>query len=149
MRRPSGSRPAPAWRVPADPGRLPLLIFDGDCGFCRRGVERWRARTGDSVEYAASREAAARFPAIPVRAYGESALYVEPGGAVWSGAAAVLHLLALDGRSTGWLRLYDRVPGFAPLAELVYRLVARHRSWLSRLRPDPPSGERRDRPPVE
>jgi predicted DCC family thiol-disulfide oxidoreductase YuxK len=23
----------------------PLLVFDGDCGFCRLWIERWRAAT--------------------------------------------------------------------------------------------------------
>src|SRR5688572_31763878 len=34
----------------------PLLAWDGDCGFCRHHVERWKRHTGDRVEYATSRE---------------------------------------------------------------------------------------------
>jgi predicted DCC family thiol-disulfide oxidoreductase YuxK len=29
----------------------PLLIFDGDCGFCRIWVEYWKRLTGDLVAY--------------------------------------------------------------------------------------------------
>ena len=30
---------------------LPLLVFDGDCGFCRYWVEYWRQLTGERVNY--------------------------------------------------------------------------------------------------
>jgi hypothetical protein len=32
-----------------DPER-PLLVWDGDCDFCRRWIERWRRIAGDRVE---------------------------------------------------------------------------------------------------
>ena len=27
----------------------PLLVYDGDCSFCRLWVERWKATTGNQV----------------------------------------------------------------------------------------------------
>ena len=36
----------------APPRDKPLLIFDGECGFCRRWVERGESLTGDRVGYA-------------------------------------------------------------------------------------------------
>src|SRR5437773_2587310 len=35
----------------ANPPAKPLLIFDGECGFCRRWIERWQAKTGDRIDY--------------------------------------------------------------------------------------------------
>ena len=29
----------------------PILVYDGECGFCRRWIERWRVVTGDRVVY--------------------------------------------------------------------------------------------------
>ena len=49
----------------AHPPDRPLGIFDGDCGFCRAWIARWRAETGDRVDYAPSQEVAARFPEVP------------------------------------------------------------------------------------
>ena len=46
----------------AQPAR-PLLVFDGDCGFCRWWIARWRQTTGDQVEYRPWAEVADRFPA--------------------------------------------------------------------------------------
>ena len=45
------------------------MIFDGDCGFCRRWIERWKAATGDRIDYAPSQEVGARFPEIPAEAF--------------------------------------------------------------------------------
>ena len=42
----------------------PVLVFDGDCGFCRFWIARWQCRTGDRLEYQPyqSDEIARRFP---------------------------------------------------------------------------------------
>ena len=37
-------------RVGSPPDR-PVLVFDGDCGFCRIWIGRWRHHTGETVEY--------------------------------------------------------------------------------------------------
>jgi predicted DCC family thiol-disulfide oxidoreductase YuxK len=28
------------------------MLFDGDCGFCRRWIGKWKELTGDRVRYA-------------------------------------------------------------------------------------------------
>ncbi|PYX18441.1 MAG: hypothetical protein DMG82_28525 [Acidobacteria bacterium] len=40
----------------------PLLIFDGDCGFCREWVEYWKRLTDKRVRYAAFQEVGEQFP---------------------------------------------------------------------------------------
>jgi len=110
----------------------PVLVYDGDCGFCRRWVARWRKVTGDAVEYLPSDAAIARFPAVPAERYLESVQLIGGRGLVLSGAAAVF--AALDSAGRTWpLWCYRRVPGFAVVAEAVYRLVARHRRHVAAL----------------
>src|SRR4051794_11947983 len=113
-------------RVGDRPG-VPLLVFDGSCGFCRQWVERWRGITGDRVEYRPFQEGAGRFPEIGPEAFRARVWLIEPDGRATGGALAVLRLYALVGekRWIGWL--YRMVPGFAMLAEGAYDLVARHR----------------------
>jgi predicted DCC family thiol-disulfide oxidoreductase YuxK len=115
----------------ASPSDKPLLIFDGDCGFCRRWIRRWQTITGDRVDYAPSQEVAARFPEIPKEAFDRSVQLVTPEGEVSQGAEAVVRSLAVaPGR--GWLlSAYRSIPGLAGLSELAYGLVARHRSAAS------------------
>ena len=93
-------------------------------------IARWRAVTGTAVDYAPSQEVAARFPEIPEEAFRRSVQLVLPDGAVLQGARAVFTALSAAGRR-GALRAYERVPGFAPLTEAAYALVARNRGPAS------------------
>jgi len=105
----------------------PLVIYDGDCGFCRWRVARWRRVTGEQVDYAPSREVADRFPDIPRESFDAAVYLLEPDGGTYRGAEAVLRALAHGGRARWLLGAYRAVPGFAPVAEAIYRFVARHR----------------------
>jgi len=115
----------------ATPPDRPLLIFDGDCGFCRRWIVRWKALTADAVDYVESREAAARFPEIPKEAFARSVQLVLPDGEVFEGAEAVFRSLAFAPRRAWLLGVYRHVPGFAPVSELAYRFIASHRGGAS------------------
>jgi len=111
----------------------PVLIFDGDCGFCRRWIQRWKRAIGDRVEFVSFQEAGTRFPQIPKAAFAESVHLVEPDGRSSHGAEAVFRALAHAPGRGGWLWAYRRIPGFAVVSEWCYGLVARHRSAFSRL----------------
>src|SRR4051794_16508609 len=113
-------------RVAERPG-VALLIYDGDCGFCRSWVERWRGITGDRVEYRPAREVSGRFPEIGPEGFASRCWLIEPDGRASGGALAVLRLYALAGEGRFLPGLYERVPGFAATAEAAYDLVARHR----------------------
>ena len=118
-----------------DAGPLkPVLLFDGDCGFCRHWIEVWRAETGGRVEYSSSQDAGARFPQIPREDFAEAVYLVEPGGRVSRGAEAAFRTLAYaGGYHRAWRVLYDRVPLFRVACDSAYRIVARRRPFFSRL----------------
>jgi predicted DCC family thiol-disulfide oxidoreductase YuxK len=109
----------------------PLLIWDGECHFCRRWIERWRVITGDEVDYAPYQEIADRFPDIPREQFQHSVVYIERNGQVFVGAAAVYRSLRCR-NSKKWLWWsYQHFPGFAVVSELGYRLIARNRRFAS------------------
>ncbi len=105
----------------------PLLVYDGDCGFCRRKAARWQVLTGFRVEYAPFQEVAGQFPEIPQEQISSSVHFIDTDGSVYDGAEAVLRLMSHVPQGNWLLWVYRRVPGFAPLAEWCYRFVARHR----------------------
>ena len=110
----------------------PLLVYDGNCNFCRRWIDRWRHLTGDRVDYAPSQEVAPRFPEIPRERFDAAVYLLEPDGTVSRGAEAVFRALDHGGhRRPLWA--YRSIPGLAPVAERLYRFVAGHRGGLSRL----------------
>ncbi|PYJ26194.1 MAG: hypothetical protein DME90_12360 [Verrucomicrobia bacterium] len=94
-------------RVSNQPSK-PLLIWDGECDFCRLWIERWREITAGN----------------------------EPDGETSFAAEAVYRSLGYRS-SRKWLAWsYDHVPGFAAISEIAYKFVARHRglgSTLTRL----------------
>ena len=97
---------------------LPLLVYDGDCGFCRLWVERWKVLTGDRVSYAPEKGLAS----VQLRL---------SNGEVYSGAEAVFRLRTYM-PNKGWLLwLYNHVFGFAAVSEWAYRLIAGHRHFFS------------------
>jgi lipase maturation factor 1 len=129
-----------------------VLLFDGDCGFCRLWVGRWRGLTADAVEYLAYQDAAARFPKLDRAELARAVHLVEPDGAVHRGADAVFRAAA-RARGWGWLpRLYAALPPFAAASEAAYAFVAARRPlfsaltrglWGAHLTPPPVAGTAR------
>jgi predicted DCC family thiol-disulfide oxidoreductase YuxK len=111
----------------------PRVIWDGLCGFCRIWIEYWKQLTGDRVEYATSQDAGAEYPQIPPADFGRSVQFIRPDGTVLRGARAVFELLTYAPGYTWLLRLYEIVPGFAPISEAAYRFIASHRNLFYQL----------------
>ena len=120
----------------ADP--RPVLVFDGDCSFCRAWIGYWKELTGGRVEYVPYQEAAGKYPDVPVEEF-RNAVQLFAAGSRYSAAEAVFHLLtyadgpALFTRGPIWL--YKHLAVFSALTEFGYRLIAKHRGagyWLTR-----------------
>ncbi|MFQ5888604.1 MAG: thiol-disulfide oxidoreductase DCC family protein [Gemmatimonadota bacterium] len=111
-----------------------LLIFDGDCGFCRAVVEkvhRWD-RHGRVESFPLQDERRLAETGVS-REAAERAMYlVAPDGRRWDGADAAAWLLPLlpGGVPFGWLL---RFPLVRPIARATYRWVADHRRFMSRI----------------
>src|SRR3989440_10087649 len=115
----------------SNPPAKPLMIWDGECHFCRRWIERWRVITGGEVEYAQYQEIAERFPEIPWEQFQRSVVYIDKTGQVFVAAKAVYRSLRCQ-PSKKWLWWgYQHIPGFAAVSEFGYNFVARHRGLAS------------------
>ena len=112
----------------SNPPPNPLMIWDGECHFCKRWIERWREITAGKVDYVTYQEAATRFPEIPVEQFQRAVAFIEPNGEAFFAAEAVYRSLGYRS-SRKWLAWsYDHVPGFAGISETAYKFMARHRS---------------------
>jgi predicted DCC family thiol-disulfide oxidoreductase YuxK len=109
----------------------PLVLWDGECGFC-----------GSCVAWALSRDPESRLDFEPYQEVSELSLelheacakavhVVKPDGAVLRAGRAVLFVFG----QIGWPRLSAALslPPMIWCVELGYKLVARHRGRLSRL----------------
>src|SRR5215475_12291964 len=115
----------------SNPPPKSLLIWDGDCDFCRLWVERWRQMTAGKVDYITYQKAADHFPEIPTDQFNRSLVLIQRDGTAVFAAEAVYRSFA-NRRSREWLSWsYDHVPAFAAVSETGYGFVARHRKFAS------------------
>ena len=119
----------------ASPPPKPLLIFDGDCGFCRRWAARWQRATGEALDFLPFQDetVAKQYPEIPRQDFASALHLILPDGSVHTGAEAVFRSLAAGGAERWLLWCYRKWPPFADLSEIVYEQVAAHRQFLSKL----------------
>lgn len=115
-----------ARRVALRPAR-PLLLWDGDCGFCARWAARakyWGGRRLDCQPY---QQLLHELPEILAEDFDRLIHLILPDGQVLTGAAAVYRVAALRWplRWVNWL--YRKLPCFARLSEAIYRRVAARR----------------------
>lgn len=111
----------------------PVLIYDGDCEFCRLWVARLSPLTKGAVVYRSSQETGKSYPQISPEHFAFSVYFVDPDGSFCSGAKAVFKTLAYAPNGKWLLRAYENIPGFAPVSEWGYRQVAKNRSFFSTL----------------
>ncbi|WP_018476772.1 thiol-disulfide oxidoreductase DCC family protein [Pontibacter roseus] len=110
----------------------PLLLYDGDCSFCKYWIGRWKAQTRNNVDYRPYQEMPEGFFGIPKRDFQRGVQFVSPEGVHYKNARAVFEVLELGG-SSAWRWLYHRIPFANRLFELQYRLVANNRDSFFKL----------------
>lgn len=108
----------------------PVLIYDGDCGFCTRTVQwgqRHIARMTPAAPYQSSDLAAL---GLDEARCSVAVQYVTRGGEVRSAQDGVAATLLAAGRGWWVLGALLHVPGLHWLAGVLYRWVARNRHRL-------------------
>jgi len=113
------------------PPPKPLMIWDGECHFCARWIERWKQQTGNRVDYLRSQQRESHFREIPDEIFSRTVVLIEPTGEVFCGAEAVCRSLGSNAAFKWLAWSYYHLPGFAPLSEAVYKLIAKNRQLAS------------------
>jgi predicted DCC family thiol-disulfide oxidoreductase YuxK len=108
------------------------VIYDGDCAFCRRWIEKMRDSDGQQrLEFIPrqSPESEQRFPQIKDIDLDEGILFVEPGGKVHVAADAMYEI---GKRLPGWrfITWLYRIPGIKQATKVAYSTVAANRKHL-------------------
>ncbi len=112
----------------------PVVVYDGECSFCRGQIERLKRRDRRSqFEYVPrqSPELDERFPRLADDDFNSGMRLITPGGEILVGADALYHIarrLPIWG-NIAWIY---RLPGLNTLARLAYRWIAANRQRLGR-----------------
>jgi lipase maturation factor 1 len=126
-----GNQSADAAKALASP--RPVLVYDGDCGFCGYWARYWQKLTGDRVEYRPYQEVAAQYPAISQADFQRAVQFIAPDGHHASAAEASFLTLSHARGKGFWLALYRNLPGFAAVSERAYAFIAAHRPAFFRV----------------
>jgi predicted DCC family thiol-disulfide oxidoreductase YuxK len=107
----------------------PMLIFDGDCGFCTTSARFIERRISSHAEFRPYQNTDLHALGITERRADHEVLWVSPDRRVFGGAQAVAKLLIDAGGPWRPLGLAMRVPPIRWIAHGVYHLVSvnRHR----------------------
>ena len=112
----------------------PVLIFDGECGFCRRSVRILRSRVRRVPTIVAWQSIDPSDYGTTETACREAVQHVGSDGKVRGGADAIARLLSEAGLPWAVLGRAMSLPGIIHVARPAYRWVARNRH---RFRGDP------------
>lgn len=116
--------------------KVPTMLYDGDCGFCERAVQRWKKLTGVHIVYLPYQEARTRFPAVSEAACKEAVQLILLDGKVFSAAHAVYKALDIAGKYRFLHTLYHRFPPFRWFSDFNYHVIGHHRKLFSRFSRD-------------
>ena len=114
----------------ADRRVRPVLLYDGECGFCTRMVEEAADRLAADVDYVPSQRAPLSTYGISEAEARHSIQWVAPEGRISHGAEAAARLLVASGGAWALLGRLLLAPPFSFVAAAGYWLVARNRSHI-------------------
>jgi predicted DCC family thiol-disulfide oxidoreductase YuxK len=108
----------------------PVLIYDGECGFCTRLVEEAGDRLAADVDYLPSQTAPLSTYGVSLAETRHSLQWVAPEGRIGHGAEAAARLLVASGGAWALLGRLLLAPPFSFAAAAAYWLVARNRRHI-------------------
>ncbi len=122
------------YRTNYPPTEKPMMVWDGECGFCKYWVTRWKMYTGDRITYKTYQEVASQFKDIPLKEFKKASRLIEPNGSVYSGPDSAYRSFAYsEEKHWPWHDWYERFPVFTKLSDHSYNFIAKHRSFFYKL----------------
>ncbi len=110
------------------PKDQPVMAWDGDCGFCRYWVIKWKIMTGEKVRYQPFQEVHQEFPDIELKYFRQAIRFIDLDGRIYTGPAAVFQALHAYSNKWRWVMpLYNKIRPFSYMSDRFYTLVSRNR----------------------
>ncbi|MFJ9574877.1 thiol-disulfide oxidoreductase DCC family protein [Streptomyces sp. NPDC101191] len=108
----------------------PVLVYDGDCGFCTTSARFAERRVGPRCDIVPWQFTDLRALGVTPERAAYEVLWVTPPGAVYGGAEAVAKALLSAGGAWAPLGAMLLLPGVRWGARRAYRVIAAHRHRL-------------------
>ncbi len=115
------------------PREKPVLVWDGNCGFCAFWVERWQQKTKGQIDFITFQEIAEQFKDIPLKEFKKASRLIEPNGSVYSGPDSAYRSYHYTSNPFPWHRWYKKYAWFTWLSDHGYNHIAKNRPFFFRL----------------
>jgi predicted DCC family thiol-disulfide oxidoreductase YuxK len=106
----------------------PIFVYDGECGFCKFWIDRWKRTASDDVIFKPYQHLPRVYNGIRRREF-KKTVYLITQHRRLRGAAAVFEMLALGGNNF-WNQLYYNLVLADVIFEAGYWLIATHRDFF-------------------
>lgn len=112
------------------PKNKPLMVYDGNCGFCKYWIIKWKKISGDRVDYISYQRAYPQFKDIEVAHFKEAVRLIDTEGAIYNGPDAAFRTFYLKGKVPFLHLWYGKYLWFKKLLDFLYQWVADNRNFL-------------------
>ncbi|CAL67009.1 thiol-disulfide oxidoreductase DCC family protein [Christiangramia forsetii] len=109
-----------------------ILIWDGDCGFCKFWKTRWQEKTKGKIVFKTFQDYASHFPDIPIKEFKKASRLIETDGKIYGGPDSAYRSLWHSGNKV-WHQLYNSNSIFRSLSNHGYNHIAKNRSFYFKL----------------
>jgi len=109
-----------------------ILIWDGDCGFCKFWKTRWQQKTEDKVDFETYQNSSHKFNDIPLKEFKKASRLIEVDGKIYSGPDSAYRSLWHAGNKR-WHEIYNSSSLFEYISDHGYNHIAKNRSFYFKL----------------
>jgi predicted DCC family thiol-disulfide oxidoreductase YuxK len=116
------------------PIEKPMMVWDGECGFCKYWITHWNSKTDDRLDYFTFQEVASQYPDIPLQEFRKASRLIETDGRIYSGPDSAFRSFSyFNPKTLVWHRWYNSYKWFTFICDHGYNFIATHRPFMFNL----------------
>src|SRR5690606_4408407 len=112
------------------PPNKTVLVWDGECGFCKYWKIYLEKLTNDEINYEPFQEIASDFPDVEQHCFEEAVQLIDTEGKVYSGAHAAFRTLYLANKYSFFYNWYLNNAAFRNFSDSFYHWVSENRPMM-------------------
>lgn len=107
-----------------------MMVFDGQCGFCKYWVIRWKKMSADKIDFQPYQKVSSSFQDIEQKHFKEAVRYIDLNGKIYSGPAAAYYTYYIRDKVKFLFLWYENKTWFRKQNDLIYQWIADNRSFV-------------------
>jgi|SRR5690554_1314903 len=112
------------------PTAKPLMVYDGNCGFCMYWIIKWKKITENKVDYKAYQEVHQQFEDIAEQHFKDAVRLITTDGSLYSGPDAAYYTYFNQNKYRFLHLWYNRYAWFKNLSNWIYKWIANNRGLM-------------------